>query len=180
MTARNYSARDGGGIKTVTHNAVQKSALRMLPQSCAPRLQAGRGGGLPWTDNTNPRRAAGRRGGTRPAGARAAFLRRQPQNAAPPRTRSPPRRPGNPHQTTGVCVTPGGARAHAREGAPRERKPSSGEGGHTGAKTPRRGCRSAAGRAAPSAAQAARMGVRSDREGASPERSRRAASPPPR
>ena len=146
--------------------------------SSAPCLQAGRG--VVSLGRTTPTHAEQQGGaGGRDPQARRGVLRRQPQ-PRPPRTRSPPRRPGNPHQTTGACVTPGGARAHAREGAPRERKPSSGEGGHTGAKTPRRGCRSAAGRAAPSAAQAARMGVRSDREGASPRRSRRAASPPPR
>ena len=112
MTARNYSARDGGGIKTVTHNAVQKSARQMLPQSRAPRLQAGRGGGLPWTDNINPRRAAGRRWGTRPAGAARRFAASAAaataEDAQPPATTGKP-----PPNNRGVCNAGRGPRACA-------------------------------------------------------------------
>lgn len=158
----------GGNIEQQRQAGSTGQRDRPHPRGALPAYR--RGGGVVSITRTTPTHAE-QQGGAGDATRRrgAAFTRRQPRAATAEDARPPPR-PGNPHQTTGACVTPGGARAHAREGAPRERQPSSGEGGHTGAKTPRRGCHSAAGRAAPSAAQAARQGVRSDREGASPER----------
>ena len=137
--------------------------------SCAPRLQAGRGGGLPHADNT-PTAAAqtGRSGGARPAGAARRFrgVSREPR---PPRTRAPPpRRPTHPPR--GGSVTTGGTRAlRAWEGAGASAPPRSDRGRAYRSKDapPRLPKRS--GRAAPSAAQAAPQGRARRPRGREPE-----------
>ena len=97
------------------------------PLSFAPRLQAGRGGGLPWTDNTNPRRAAGRRGGTRPAGAARRFAASAAaataEDAQPPATTGKP-----PPNNRGVCNAGRGPRPWAWEGAGASAPPRSDRG----------------------------------------------------
>ena len=135
---------------------------------CAPRLQTGRGGGLPHADNTHPRsspKREERRGATRRRGA--AFTRRQPRAATAEDAR-PPRRPTHPPR--GDVLTTGGTRAlRAWEGAGASAPPRSDRGrayrsNNVPPRLPKR-----SGRAAPSAAQAAPQGRAQRPRGREPE-----------
>jgi hypothetical protein len=147
------------------------------PSSCAPRLQAGRGGGLPHADNirhrSSPKREA-RRGATHRRGA---ALRGVQPRAATAEDARPPRRPTT--RSSRTCVATGG-RPRVRVGGRAARAPAEQRRGRADSSNnapPRPPQRSGEQRRAQR--KPPRRGERSDREGAS-RASRRAASPPPR
>lgn len=171
-----WCARAAGISSSKGKQIARDNARRLTLELRSP--PTGGAGGVVSLGRTTPTHAE-QQGGAGDATRRrgAAFTRRQPRAATAEDARTPPR-PGNPHQTTGACVTPGGARACA--GGRAARAPAEqrrGRAYRSKDAPPRLPQRS---RASSAERSASRPSGRAQRpRGREPGASRRAASPPP-